>query len=218
MCGKDNKRSDRSTRVLPWLNSLSLDMGHTSCGIIYCWRYPLLILATFPFIEVKPVWYSRSGIELNFNRWCYLWIKIKSWTAVLTYTPPPPPSPPRLSLFLCSAVVTVTCTYLLWRPLAGVLSDTTYSDEEYPQICSGHKSTSTKAWLAGFSFLDETVEAQGLTNSELSDILNPTSDEYRDYINYVYDSMTYPWCEDSDSWFSSSWFPSLQSRDSLWIL
>lgn len=66
------------------------------------------------------------------------------------------------------------------------LSDWTYGSL-FPGECSGHDSDGTKAWLSGFSFLDSSVDASALTNSELMSILNPNSDSYRDYVSFVYD-------------------------------
>ena len=46
----------------------------------------------------------------------------------------------------------------------------------------------TKYWLTGFFFSDETVAVEQLTNEELSQVLTPTTELYRDYVNFVYDS------------------------------
>lgn len=84
----------------------------------------------------------------------------------------------------------------------GVLTDTAYAQED--QICSGHYIYSTKAWLDGFSFVDPTVVATNLTNGDLSDILIPTNDLYAELVSFVYDDLTYPWCDDEDTWFETS--------------
>ena len=69
--------------------------------------------------------------------------------------------------------------------------------------CSGHSATATKFWLTGFYFNDETVKAEELTNAELTVVLDPTSTEYRDLVNFVYDTGSYSWCANSDSWFTT---------------
>lgn len=71
-------------------------------------------------------------------------------------------------------------------------------------LCSGHEFSAPKAWLEGFYFVDETVVAEKVTNAELTAILDPRSDKYRDYINFVYDSESYAYCNNSASWFVSS--------------
>ena len=58
----------------------------------------------------------------------------------------------------------------------------------------GHESTTTKNWLMGFYFADESIDATTLTNIELAEILDPRGDKYRDLLNTVYDSSEYPWC------------------------
>ena len=84
----------------------------------------------------------------------------------------------------------------------GVFSGT-FGDLEYYRVghCSGHDSSSSKFWLQGFYFTDETVLVENISNANLTAILNPLSDEYRDYINFIYDTGTFDWCTDSDSWF-----------------
>jgi hypothetical protein len=83
-----------------------------------------------------------------------------------------------------------------------------FTDMDYPMKeadglpCSGDNSTSLKFWLNGFYFVDESIRADNLTNAELTNILVPTSDEYRDLINFVYDTGDYSYCSDSDSWFA----------------
>jgi hypothetical protein len=66
--------------------------------------------------------------------------------------------------------------------------------------CSGHDSSAPKTWLDGF-FSDESVNAQKVSNAELTAILEPRSDKYRDYINFVYDTESYAYCNNSASWF-----------------
>ena len=58
----------------------------------------------------------------------------------------------------------------------------------------GHESTTTKNWLMGFYFADESIDATTLTNIELAEILDPRGDKYRDLLNTVYDSSEYAWC------------------------
>jgi hypothetical protein len=81
-----------------------------------------------------------------------------------------------------------------------MFSDLLYTDME-TGYCSGHAADATKAWLAGFYFVDETIKAEELTNAQLTAYLVPDSDEYRDLINFVYDSGDFGFCEGSDAWF-----------------
>jgi hypothetical protein len=81
-----------------------------------------------------------------------------------------------------------------------------FSDLNYTQSsdipCSGHMADMPFSWLDGFYFLDETVDASSLTNTDLTSVLYPLGDDYRDLINYVYDSSSYSWCDES-SWDSA---------------
>ena len=81
---------------------------------------------------------------------------------------------------------------------SGMFSDTEYTTAGH---CSGHNANKAKSWLEGFYFSDETVEAEKLTNAELTRILNPTTNEYRDMINFVYDTASFDWCVDAGTWF-----------------
>jgi hypothetical protein len=54
-------------------------------------------------------------------------------------------------------------------------------------LLMGYVVQGTKAWLAGFFFSDATISAQDLTNEDINTILNPTSDDYRNLVNFVYD-------------------------------
>jgi len=82
------------------------------------------------------------------------------------------------------------------------------SDKEYGvgngrmDTCSGHTVTGTKAWLKGFYFDGASEDASKLTNVDLTEILDPSSEKYRDNINYVYDDSTWSFCEGSELWFS----------------
>lgn len=75
---------------------------------------------------------------------------------------------------------------------------------EYTTVdrCSGHDYDATKSWLEGYYFTDESVLTQTLTNQELTQVLDPSSEQYKNYINFVYDSSTYEWCAGSASWFA----------------
>jgi hypothetical protein len=81
---------------------------------------------------------------------------------------------------------------------AGIFTDMEYTSSDH---CSGHDSSIGKYWLNGFYFANETISAIDLSNSELTAILDPTSHKYRDLINFVYDTSSYSWCENSDAWF-----------------
>lgn len=83
-----------------------------------------------------------------------------------------------------------------------VLTDYTYPKQQGG--CSGHISTGTKYWLKGFFFEDKSVNTYTLTNAALTSILVPTTDEYRDYINYVYDKSDFTMCQQSASWFGKN--------------
>jgi hypothetical protein len=63
--------------------------------------------------------------------------------------------------------------------------------------CSGHVAEDPKAWLEGYYFLDESIDASELSNTELTTILDPQGGKYRDLINYVYDVSDYAWCDES---------------------
>lgn len=64
------------------------------------------------------------------------------------------------------------------------------------QDCSGHRADSTKFWLKGYYFMDETVDSSSLTNAELQNVLDPRSDEYGLYIPYIYDTKSFDYCSD----------------------
>ena len=83
---------------------------------------------------------------------------------------------------------------------AGLFSDMTY--DAYDK-CSGHDYSTAKSWLDGYYFIDETIKPQTLSNELLTAVLNPTSDEYRNYVNFVYDTASFDWCDGSDAWFTS---------------
>ncbi len=82
---------------------------------------------------------------------------------------------------------------------AGVLTDTDYDAPD--ERCSGHKEESGKYWLTGFNFLNKSLVSESLSNVDLTAILNPSSELYRDNVNFVYDTSSFSWCEDADSWF-----------------
>ena len=86
---------------------------------------------------------------------------------------------------------------------SGSLADNTYANSKRNE-CSGHTSTGKKAWLSGLYFEDTTIDVSQLTNTELATILDPTSDTYRDYINYVYEDSNWSWCDGFNDWFSST--------------
>jgi hypothetical protein len=85
---------------------------------------------------------------------------------------------------------------------SGILADKVYSNPKRNQ-CSGHNTDSTKKWLSGFYLEDESIDVSALTNAELAEILDPTTDHYRDLINFVYEDSTWDWCDGSESWFSA---------------
>jgi hypothetical protein len=83
--------------------------------------------------------------------------------------------------------------------LSGVTSGSDYTQIAF---CSGHGVYSTKPWLNGFYLINETINTATLTNSQLTNILDPNSDEYRDLINFVYDTGSFDYCADSVEWFA----------------
>ena len=82
---------------------------------------------------------------------------------------------------------------------SGIFSDMKYDSSDH---CSGHNSMVGKYWLKGFYFADESVNTTSQTNAQLTMILDPTSDQYRDLINFVYDTATFEWCDGNENWFS----------------
>jgi hypothetical protein len=68
---------------------------------------------------------------------------------------------------------------------AGISNGTAYDSTS---VCSGHQNEGTKAWLKGYYFVDTSIAAETVTNVEFNEYLNPTTDYYRDYFNFVYDS------------------------------
>ena len=81
-----------------------------------------------------------------------------------------------------------------------MFSDMIYTDGEVG-YCSGHAADATKSWLKGFYFVDETIQVDTLTNAQLTAYLVPNSDEYRDLVNFVYDSGDFAFCSGSEEWF-----------------
>ena len=82
---------------------------------------------------------------------------------------------------------------------SGIFTDMIYNTSDK---CSGHDSSESKYWLKGLYFVDETVGTHELSNEELTGILDPSSDQYRDLLNFVYDTSSFDFCSDSDSWFA----------------
>jgi hypothetical protein len=68
---------------------------------------------------------------------------------------------------------------------SGITSDIDYASDD--DRCSGSAEDGTKYWLKGYYFMDESVLTHELTNSEINAILDPNSDEFKNYMNYVYD-------------------------------
>jgi hypothetical protein len=81
----------------------------------------------------------------------------------------------------------------------GVLTNTNYVSS-VRGTCSGHDAAGTKSWLKGLLFDDETIDPSLLTNTELSEMLNPLHDHFRDWANFVYEDADWPWCEGFDAW------------------
>ena len=83
---------------------------------------------------------------------------------------------------------------------ADVLSDTLYKTSKKSVGCSGHEVTGSKRWLKGLFLEDISIELSQITNEQLAEILNPTTDMYRDLQNSVYADSEYPWCEGFNKW------------------
>lgn len=58
--------------------------------------------------------------------------------------------------------------------------------ETSAESCSGHASNGTKAWLDGLTIYPH-MESSRLTNIDLMNYLNPTTDLFRDYMTALYD-------------------------------
>ena len=82
---------------------------------------------------------------------------------------------------------------------ANIFSDMVYNTTDK---CGGHDYSVSKNWLKGFYFADESISAEKLSNQALTAILDPTSDSYRDLINFVYDTAAIDWCDGSEDWFA----------------
>jgi hypothetical protein len=80
-----------------------------------------------------------------------------------------------------------------------VMTDMTYTTADG---CSGHDAGSPKAWLRGFYFQDPSVVAEDLTNTQLTEILDPNSDGYRDLINFVYDTALFDFCDEFETYLA----------------
>ena len=83
--------------------------------------------------------------------------------------------------------------------LAGIFSDMEFNTVDK---CGGHDYATAKNWLSGFHFPDDTIQAQKLSNQALTAILDPSSDSYRDLINFVYDTSAIEECDGSEDWFA----------------
>ena len=70
--------------------------------------------------------------------------------------------------------------------------------------CSGHDANGKKTWLKGLKFDDLSIDPSDLTNTELSAMLDPNSDHFRDWANFVYEDSDWPWCEGFDTWLDAS--------------
>mmetsp|Transcript_18288 Transcript_18288/g.30723 ORF Transcript_18288/g.30723 Transcript_18288/m.30723 type:complete len:125 (-) Transcript_18288:1453-1827(-) len=85
--------------------------------------------------------------------------------------------------------------------MENVLSDKVYTSSD---TCSGHDANSPKAWLAGYYFEDKDIQPETLTNAQLIQYLDPTSDLYRDNINFVYDTARFDFCENVEISFAAA--------------
>ena len=85
---------------------------------------------------------------------------------------------------------------------ANVVLDKVYKSQGRGGKCSGHDTDGVKLWLKGFYLQDITIDTSILTNTELINILDPTSDNYGKLVDTVYEDSTWPWCSGFDSWLT----------------
>ncbi len=72
-----------------------------------------------------------------------------------------------------------------------VFSDYSFSTTN---VCSGHSAEGVLGWLDGYYFSNPSIKTANIQQHELMEMLDPTSDAYRDFFNYVYESTNYEWC------------------------
>lgn len=111
---------------------------------------------------------------------------------------------PGISL-LCRAIRLCVCVGALERLFQQVLFSGATSDTDFPDLpgqCSGSAYDGTKFWMKGFDLASGNLLAEEITNAQYTEILDPTSDLYRDEINYVYDVAGYDWCDGWEDWFN----------------
>ena len=87
---------------------------------------------------------------------------------------------------------------------SGVLSDKVYKTSKRSIGCSGHETTGSKRWLKGLFLDDSSIDVSMLTNQQLAEILDPTTDAFRDLQGSLYADSEYPWCEGFDDWLVST--------------
>jgi hypothetical protein len=87
---------------------------------------------------------------------------------------------------------------------SGVLSDKVYKTSKRSIGCSGHETTGSKRWLKGLFLDDSSIDTSMLTNQQLAEILDPTTDAFRDLQSSIYADSEYPWCEGFDDWLVST--------------
>ena len=87
---------------------------------------------------------------------------------------------------------------------ANVLSDTLYKTSKRNIGCSGHEATGSKKWLKGFMLEDKTIDTSQMNNQQLAEVLDPTTDMFRDLQNSLYDSADYPWCAGLSGWLNEA--------------
>ena len=86
---------------------------------------------------------------------------------------------------------------------SGVLTDKVYHTSKRSVGCSGHETTGTKRWLKGLFLEDSSIDLSMLTNQQLAEILDPSTDAFRDLQNSVYADSLYPWCEGFEEWLAT---------------
>lgn len=77
--------------------------------------------------------------------------------------------------------------------ISDVFTDHLYKNQGRGGKCSGHDSEGKKIWLEGLQFQDGVTLANSLDNTVLIDVLNPTTDLFRDLQDSLYEDSRWDW-------------------------
>jgi hypothetical protein len=83
--------------------------------------------------------------------------------------------------------------------LANVFTDGIYKNQGRGGKCSGHDADGKKKWLDGL-ILGDGTDASDYINTDLHAMLDPSSDQFRDLMDSVYEDSKWDWCEGFDEW------------------